>query len=100
MYVQNSGIDMQIFQGIPYKISINICMTREPHITVYYDDRLKGHAFYYRKPNTNKAIISDGVYDRQKDCEDSAWFCLFAKPEDLAGTGFNRRDHCKTVSIH
>ena len=56
--------------------------------------------FYYRKPNSHKAIISDGVYDRQKDCEDSAWFCLFAKPEELEGTGFNRRDHCKTVSIH
>lgn len=100
MNVQNSGIDMQIFQGIPRKISINICMTREPHITVYYDDRLKGHAFYYRKPNTNKAIVSDGVYDKARDCEDSAWFCLFAKPEELEGTGFRLKDHCKTVYIH
>ena len=49
-------------------------MAREEHITVYYDDQLKGHAFYYRKPNSFKAVISDGVYDKVKDCEDSAYF--------------------------
>ena len=75
-------------------------MAREEHITVYYDDQLKGHAFYYRKPNSFKAVISDGVYDKVKDCEDSAYFCLFAKPEDLEGTGFKRSDHCKTGSVH
>ena len=75
-------------------------MTREQHITVYYDDRLKGHAFYYRQPNSDQAVVSDGVYDRQKDCEDSAWFCLFAKPEELEMVNFKRSEHCKTVYIH
>tara|TARA_S200002703_G_scaffold35109_1_gene30309 strand:+ start:1707 stop:1934 length:228 start_codon:yes stop_codon:yes gene_type:complete len=75
-------------------------MTREPHITVYYDEHLKGHAFFYKKPNSRKAIISDGVYDKAKDCEDSAFFCLFAKDEELEGTGFRPKDHCTTVYVH
>ncbi len=100
MYVLQIGKNMKIFQEIPYKISINICMAREEHVYVYWDEHLKGHAFVYKKPNTNKLVISDGVYDKKQDCEDSAWFCCFAKTDQLDEINFKRSDHCKTVFLH
>ena len=54
-------------------------MPREQHVIVYWDEHLKGHAFAYRKPDSNKVIISDGVYDRETDAENSAWLCCFAR---------------------
>jgi len=75
-------------------------MAREQHVYVYYDEYLKGHAFVYRKPFTNKVIVSDGVYDKVSDAENSAWLCCFADKSELEDAGFVRENHCKTVSIH
>ena len=57
-------------------------MSREQHVTVYFDDHSKGHVFYYRDPRskTYKAVVSAEAYDTETACEDSAWFCLFATP--------------------
>ena len=55
-------------------------MSREQHVTVYFDDHSKGHVFYYRDPKskTYKAVVSADAYETETACEDSAWFCLFA----------------------
>ena len=46
---------------------------KEKAVTVYFVDHLKGHAFFDKKPNDIKAVVSDGVYDRLDDCESSAY---------------------------
>jgi len=75
-------------------------MAREQAVYVYWDEHLKGHAFAYRKPHSNKVIVSDGVYDREVDAENSAWLCCFARKEELDEVGFVPNNHCKTVSVH
>ena len=75
-------------------------MAREKHVYVYWDEHLKGHAFVYRKPNSNSVIASDGVYDRMADAENSAWLCCFGDKTELEDAGFVRENHCKTLSIH
>ncbi len=32
---------------------------KEKAVTVYFDDHLKGHAFFYKKPNDIKAVVSE-----------------------------------------
>ena len=63
-------------------------MAREQAVYVYWDEHLKGHAFAYRKPHSNKVIVSDGVYEREVDAENSAWLCCFARKEELDEVGF------------
>jgi hypothetical protein len=77
-------------------------MSREQHVTVYFDDHSKGHVFYYRDPKskTYKAVVSAEAYDTETACEDSAWFCLFATKEEMERADFNKYEHCKVVSIH
>ena len=77
-------------------------MSREQHVTVYFDDHSKGHVFYYRDPKikTYKAVVSAEAYDTETAWEDSAWVCLFATKEEMERADFNKYEHCKVVSIH
>lgn len=75
-------------------------MLEKHEVYVYWDEHLKGHAFVYRKPSTKQVIVSDGVYDREEDAENSAWLCCFADREQLDEVGFVKNNHCKTVSVH
>ena len=74
--------------------------SKEDAVTVYYDDRLKGHAFFYQHPKTHKCTVSAGVYDRLDDCETSAYLCLFAETDEVNGVTWQKDMHCETVSIH
>ena len=73
---------------------------KEKAVTVYFDDHLKGHAFFYKKPNDIKAVVSDGVYDRLDDCESSAYLCLFADTSEIDIQLWDKHQHCKTVYLH
>jgi hypothetical protein len=70
-------------------------MAREQAVTVYWDDHLKGHAFIFRKPNSYKIVVSDGVYDDAKDAETSAWLCCFATTEELDMANFEPNLHSR-----
>ena len=74
--------------------------SKEDAVTVYYDDRLKGHAFFYQNPKSHKCKVSAGVYDRLDDCETSAYLCLFAETGEVNGVTWQKDMHCETVSIH
>tara|TARA_R110000787_G_scaffold196870_1_gene308261 strand:+ start:268 stop:495 length:228 start_codon:yes stop_codon:yes gene_type:complete len=71
-------------------------MEREQAVTVYWDDHLNGHAFIFRKPNSHKVIVSDGVYDDVKDAETSAWLCCFATKDELDMANFTPTQHSRT----
>lgn len=71
-------------------------MEREQAVTVYWDDHLNGHAFIFRKPNSHKVIVSDGVYDDVKDAETSAWLCCFATKDELDLANFTPTQHSRT----
>jgi hypothetical protein len=75
-------------------------MPRKKDVFIYWDNHLKGHAFCYTDKITNTCIVSDGVYDTTRDCEDSAYLCCFGDQDTLLELGFRKKDHCKTVSIH
>ena len=75
-------------------------MPVENAVYVYWDEHLKGHAFLYHKPKSNRLIISDGVYDKEIDAENSAWFCCFATKDERETIGFVKANHCKTVTLH
>ena len=72
----------------------------EKAVTVYFDDHLKGHAFFYKKPYSNKAVVSAGVYDKLDDCESSAYLCVFADTSEIDTTLWDKDQPCETVSIH
>lgn len=75
-------------------------MRRRKDVFIYWDNHLKGHAFVYHDKKTNTCVISDGVYDNTRDCEDSAYLCVWGDSDELAHLGFRKKDHCKTVSLH
>jgi hypothetical protein len=72
----------------------------EIQVTVYYDDHNKGHAFFYRAPNSKHIIASHRVYKRLKDCEDTAYKCILQREDERDNMDFDQSKHVTKLSIH